>query len=221
MKPAVLYTRAHAGPRDAETTTARPSSSPRCPHPRTGALALLLGCGIRAGDDTAAEASSSGDEAPLGGSSTGSPTLWPHDAYGAFFFDSDLPLDVSGTYFAFPSNLELSPSGLVVTHLRCDGSELREDFPIAFEGDQAHVRPAAGQSHVLWRGAPVAAELVFRPGDSCAELETELVEPASGYGDPWRWRRGALVVTDTCDGTADESWAIDLSAEVGTACPPG
>jgi hypothetical protein len=142
------------------------------------------------------------------------------DSYGAFYRDFGLPLGTPGMYIGVMENLELTVAGLHVTHLGCDGDYIIEEFSVDYQGDEAYVRPLPGDTHVMWRDFPVAREIVFRPGPTCDILETELIDPYPGFEDPWRWRRGALIITDSCEGVSDDVWAVDLSPDVPTECPP-
>jgi MYXO-CTERM domain-containing protein len=147
------------------------------------------------------------------------PAAWPMHFYGAFCTNTDM-LGIPGMYVAALDNLELTEAGLHVTHLSCSGDDLTEEYFVDYEGAEAHVRPLPGETHVMWRGGPAARELVFRPGATCDVLETELIDPFPGYEELWRWRRGALVITDSCAGVNDDVWAVDLSPDVPTECPP-
>lgn len=201
------------------------------------ALLLGAGCGpgvgdvVSSGSDTAeasSGSSSNGVSASDGLDSSGSPQTWPEDSYGAFYLAYDFPLGIPGAYLASLSNLELSPDGLVVTHLSCRGAAFDEEerFEVTYEGTEAHVRPREGDAMVMWRGGPLAAELIFRPGASCTALSAEIVDPdpsTGGYGTEMQWTRGALVVTDPCDEPPIQQfeWAADLDPDVPTDCPGG
>jgi len=185
---------------------------------------VMVSCGP--GDDgVGAVDSSSGSEGSGPGAtsstseSSGVLPVWPEDSLGAFYLETSLPLGIVGNYVAALSNLELTPQGLALTHLVCDGDHLQEELAVMYDGPEAHVRPLPGDEQVMWRGGPIAAELVFRPGPTCDTLELELVEPAPGYPDQWRWHRGALVITDSCS-DSDEEWAADVSPDVPTECLP-
>jgi hypothetical protein len=143
------------------------------------------------------------------------------DSYGAFCTDTDI-IGIPGMYFGALDNIELTAAGLRVTHVSCSGNDndITVEYSVDYEGGEAHVRPLPGDTHVIWREFPIARELVFRPGPTCDILETELIDPFPGYEEPWRWRRGALVITDTCTGIGDDVWAVDLSPDVPTECPP-
>jgi len=149
------------------------------------------------------------------------PVDWPDDAYGAFYSETTLPLGVPGMYVGSLSNLELMPDRLVVDHLLCDGERQTDAHAVQYEGEEVHVYPRAGDEFVMWRGSPIATELVFRPGATCETLDLEFIDlsPGWGYEDTLRWHRGALVITDTC-GPGDDTWALDRSDEVSMECPP-
>lgn len=211
--------RAHSSLRSAQRSQA-------ASRPGLAALAMVVGCGP---DDVGVESSSSGSGSTNESSSSGeletsAPATWPEDSYGAYYLETTLPLGVPGMYVAALSNLELRPDGLFVTHLSCLGEsdDLREQFAVEYEAAEVHVRPREGDSMVMWRGGPLAAELVFRPGATCNALQAELVDPdpASGYPSEWLWYRGALVITDTCD-SSDDVWAADLRPDVPTDCGSG
>lgn len=189
----------------------------------------MVGCGPEVGVGMSGSGSGSGSavtDESLGESEleTGAPMAWPEEFHGTYFFEHGLSLGIPGMYVAGLSNLELRPDGLFVTHLSCAGedNDLHDQFSVDYEGAEAHIRPREGDSVVMWRGGPMAAELILRPGATCRTMDAELVDPAIGttYPTPWLLHRGALVITDEC-GDNDDVWAFDLDPDVPTDCDPG
>lgn len=178
----------------------------------------IVGCGPDVGGSAGASSTSTMASEGSDSSSSTDGRTWPEDSVGAFYLEHTIPLGIVANYIAALSNLELTREGLVVTHLGCDGDDLREELVVEYQGAEAHVRPLPGDPHVMWRGGPMAAELIFRPGPTCDTLELEIIEPFPGYPGQWRWFRGALFITDTC-GPSDYEWAVDLRPDVPTECP--
>lgn len=197
------------------------------------ALGVVLGCGAspsvvkaEGGAELPAEESTFTDDDGDGGSEIDgdsgtegeAASAWPEELLGRYYEEDELPLGVPAMYLGILTNIELRRDSLQVTFLGCHGTEKIEQLAVSFEGAEAHVRPQPEQTHVLWNGSPVAKELVIRPGSTCAELETELIEPIhADFAAPWKWRLGSLYITDSC-GDEDSVWGADLSPDVPTEC---
>ena len=153
--------------------------------------------------------SSGGEEAPM---------MWPPDSLGPYYLDDSGPLEAPGQYlFTVLTNIELRRDGLFVTYIGCDGIGETTRHDVTFVGAEAHVRPEPGEEYVKLNGA-FAEELVFRPGETCEVLETELIEPLyPEFGTHWTWRRGAVYVNDTCS-EDDDIWSAAVSPDVPTDC---
>ncbi|MCX4247861.1 hypothetical protein [Paraliomyxa miuraensis] len=197
-------------------------------------LSLTFGCtdapasfGEGAGGDGGEEA---GEEAGTMGESEGdaqdmSP-VWPEESLGSYHLDSGIPIGMPGEYlFGHFENIELRRDGLLVTRLWCNGTMETEHHAVSFEGDEVYVYPEKGETAVMWDGVPVAEALVFRLGDSCEMLRTELMEPLSPYGEPgeaWTWRRGEVYLSTSYGEDGDLSCGADRLPNVPTECPdPG
>ena len=162
--------------------------------------------------------SSSGTSASSTGDSTGEELgEWPEESFGFYYFDRGIEPGSPGRYEGSLSNMELTEDLLSITHLGCDAMSSTQEFQLMVDSAEVHILPASGDTQVLWDGDAVASELIVRPGETCAEIEVELVEPVDPATPMWLFRRGGVFISDMC-GPEDDVWGYDLAPEVPAGC---